>query len=244
MAAPRSTSLKALRSLSQQPCRSLHITGAYSAQVATGPDASTLYHSRTLADLRAECQKRNLGASGSKSELVDRLSNHDVLQSRAFSIAMRRIDRHAFGQQQSSSSRPFNTSRANRSPQDSSPVDLAYMPTFMESGSAIQSTPRIPTPPDSFTHYEMAPASASVMKPQIYTVSSDMGSNGPSPMSEVVDNHALDFNPFNLTEAVSRSRDGARASASTQETVGGAVRDLWRGMLEDIKGTSQSSISQ
>lgn len=69
MAAPRSTSLKALRSLSQQPCRSLHITGAYSAQVATGPDASTLYHSRTLADLRAECQKRNLGASGSKSEV-------------------------------------------------------------------------------------------------------------------------------------------------------------------------------
>lgn len=176
-------------------------------------------------------------------QLVDRLSNHDVLQSRAFSIAMRRIDRHAFGQQQSSSSRPFNTSRANRSPQDSSPVDLAYMPTFMESGSASQSMPRIPTPPDSFTHYEMAPASASVMKPQIYTVSNDMGSNGPSPMSEVVDNHALDFNPFNLTEAVSRSRDGARASASSQETVGSAVRDLWRGMLEDIKGSSQSSIS-
>ncbi|EEQ28326.1 conserved hypothetical protein [Microsporum canis CBS 113480] len=146
MAARRSTSLKALRSLSQQPRRSLHITGAYSAQVATGPDVSTLYHSRTLADLRAECQKRNLGASGTKSELVDRLSNHDVLQSRAFSIAMRRIDRHAFGQQ--SASRPFNTSRAN------------------------------------------------------------------SPMSEVVDNHALELNPFNLTEAVSRSRDGARASAA------------------------------
>ncbi|KAM5435744.1 hypothetical protein MferCBS31731_006193 [Microsporum ferrugineum] len=242
MAAPRSSSLKALRSLSQQPRRSLHITGAYSAQVATGPDVSTLYHSRTLADLRAECQKRNLGASGTKSELVDRLSNHDVLQSRAFSIAMRRIDRHAFGQQ--SASRPFNTSRANRSPQDSSPVDLAYMPTFMEHNSASQAMPRIPTPPDSFTHYDMAPAAANVMKPQIYTVSNDMGSNGPSPMSEVVDNHALELNPFNLTEAVSRSRDGARASAAGQETIGGAVRDLWRGMLEDVKGTSQSSISQ
>ncbi|KAK2873234.1 hypothetical protein FQN49_002507 [Arthroderma sp. PD_2] len=240
MAAPRSSSLKALRSLSQQPRRSLHITGAYSAQVATGPDVATLYLSRSIADLREECQKRNLGAAGSKSELVDRLSNHDVLQSRAFSIAMRRIDRHAFGQQ--STSRPFNTSRANRSPQDSSPIDLAYMPSF-DSSSASQSMPRIPTPPDSYTHYDMAPSNPDVMKPQIYTVSSDMGSNGPSPMSEVVDNHALELNPFNLTEAVSKSRDGARASAASEDTLGGAVKDLWKGMLDDVKG-SQSSISQ
>ncbi|KAF3491912.1 uncharacterized protein GIQ15_01429 [Arthroderma uncinatum] len=237
MAAPRSTSMRALRSLSQQPRRSLHITGAYSAQHATGPDVTTVYLSRTLADLRAECQKRNLGAAGSKSELVDRLSNHDVLQSRAFSIAMKRIDRHAFGQQPAS--RPFNTSRANRSPQDSSPIDLAYMPS-LESSTGGQTMPRIPTPPDSYTHYDMAPSSADVMKPQIYTVSNDMGSNGPSPMSEVVDNHALDFNPFNLTEAVSRSRDGARASAAGQETLGGVVKDLWKGMLDDVKGTSRS----
>ena len=76
------------------------------------------------------------------------------------------------------------------------------------------------------------------MKPQIYTVS-DMGAdvNGPSAMSEVVDNHALDINPFNLTETVSRSRTGANASQNGEDTVKGAVKELWHGMMEDLTGT-------
>lgn len=69
MTAPRSSSLRALRALSQQPVtpssrRCLHITGVQSAQPAN---------------------------NGEKT-----LSNHDVLQSRAFSIAMRRINGSAF----------------------------------------------------------------------------------------------------------------------------------------------------
>lgn len=71
MTAPRSSSLRALRTLSQQPVapstrRSLHITGVQSAQPAN---------------------------NGEKA-----LSNHDVLQSRAFSIAMRRINGNAFSE--------------------------------------------------------------------------------------------------------------------------------------------------
>lgn len=71
MTAPRSSSLRALRTLSQQPVapsarRSLHITGVQSAQPAN---------------------------TGEKT-----LSNHDVLQSRAFSIAMRRINGNAFSE--------------------------------------------------------------------------------------------------------------------------------------------------
>lgn len=71
MTAPRSSSLRALRTLSQQPVapsarRSLHITGVQSAQPAN---------------------------NGEKA-----LSNHDVLQSRAFSIAMRRINGSAFSE--------------------------------------------------------------------------------------------------------------------------------------------------
>lgn len=71
MTAPRSSSLRALRTLSQQPVapsarRNLHITGVQSAQPAN---------------------------NGEKA-----LSNHDFLQSRAFSIAMRRINGSAFSE--------------------------------------------------------------------------------------------------------------------------------------------------
>jgi len=77
MAAPRSTSLRALRALSQQHAtapsssfrRSLHITGAFSAQPANPADKTSLYAARSLADLKAECQRRSLRTTGSKNEV-------------------------------------------------------------------------------------------------------------------------------------------------------------------------------
>lgn len=122
MAAPRSTSLRALRQITSQPTvapvarRGLHITGVQSAQPAGSADKASLYAARSLPDLKIECQRRSLRAAGSKSEvcsipprrhlevanqpnqLIERLSNHDVLQSRAFSIAMRRINSNAFAE--------------------------------------------------------------------------------------------------------------------------------------------------
>jgi hypothetical protein len=75
MAAPRSTSLRALRHLAQQPTaapiarRGLHITGVQSAQPANPADKASLYAARTLPDLKQECQRRSLRAAGSKSEV-------------------------------------------------------------------------------------------------------------------------------------------------------------------------------
>lgn len=75
MAAPRSTSLRALRVLSQQhtttPCvrRSLHITGAHSAQPVNVTDKASFYATRTLADLKLECQKRSIGSNGTQAEV-------------------------------------------------------------------------------------------------------------------------------------------------------------------------------
>ncbi|KAK2763992.1 hypothetical protein FQN54_009611 [Arachnomyces sp. PD_36] len=315
MAAPRSTSLRALRSLSQQhptssftPAqvrRNLHITGSQSARPANGPDRQSLYLSRSLADLKTECQKRSLRTGGNKSELVDRLSNHDVLQTRAFSIAMRKIDRQAFGggkqqqsQQQSQpqqtqsqqATRHFNTSRANKTVKDSSTIDFAYMPMdysnvdlpaymtndFFPStldGAEMQRQPRIPTPPDAYTHgmsasSSFSPTSTSAqdapMKPEIHYVG-DIGSdsNGPSAMSEVVDNDSADINPFDLTEQVGRARRNAqsfvasssaslassskaKAAAATASEAGGEVRDtvkeLWGGFMDDVFGESKRRV--
>ncbi|KAH1652297.1 hypothetical protein KXX59_006401 [Aspergillus fumigatus] len=135
MAAPRSTSLRALRMLSQQhtttPCvrRSLHITGANSAQPVNVTDKASFYATRTLADLKLECKKRSIASNGTQAELVERLSNHDFLQSRAFSIAMKRINGKA---STDPSVRHFNTSRAAKAVGDSSTVDFAYFPSMEE----------------------------------------------------------------------------------------------------------------
>lgn len=81
MAVPRSTSLRALRVLSQQHSaaptgrRNLHITGVQSAQPANPADKASLYAVRSLPDLKLECQRRSLRTAGSKTEVRDQLSS-------------------------------------------------------------------------------------------------------------------------------------------------------------------------
>lgn len=74
MAAPRSSSLRALRQLSHQHVtlssrRSLHITGVQSAQPANPADKASLYAARSLPDLKLECQRRSLRTIGNKTEV-------------------------------------------------------------------------------------------------------------------------------------------------------------------------------
>ncbi|EEP80735.1 conserved hypothetical protein [Uncinocarpus reesii 1704] len=255
MTAPRSASLRALRILSQQHSsapfrRSLHVTGAYSAQLASGPDVTSIYRARSVADLRDECQRRNIRTAGNKAELVDRLANHDFLQTRAFSIAMKRIDGPAFGQSSESPARHFNTSRATKSVNDSSPVDFVVMPNSLEAGQASSSGfPRMPVPPDAYAHFETAGAgSASPMKPEIYSVGGSDGSS-PSPMAEVADNSALEINPYNLAEMVGRSKlaasspDAAR-SQQGEPTLTGLVKGMWNAMMQDVLPPKQGSNTQ
>ena len=247
MTAPRSSALRALRLLSQQHTatptirRTLHITGANSAQPANVSDRTSLYSTRSLADLKSECQKRALRTSGTQAELVERLANHDFLQSRAFSIAMRRIN----GSSQVDHARQFNTSRAQKAVNDSSTVDFVYMPSMADiDAPAPRPDPRIPILPDSYSHHLQAPAPGSApMKPQVYTVAGDGADVAASPMTEVVDNHAVDIDPFSLTEAVGKSRYGAQLqNQGSQEP--GVMRELWSGFLDDLLGPKQQSQKQ
>ena len=98
MAAPRASSFKALRNLqkvtrSAPAKRDLHITGVHASPSPIDSTHKTTYTPWSLQDLRGECSKRTLAASGTKHELIDRLAGHDSLQARAFSIAMRKIAR-------------------------------------------------------------------------------------------------------------------------------------------------------
>lgn len=91
MAAPRASSFKALQVLSRPTQRSLHMTGSQASPRALDGNHKSAYLPWGLQELRQECRKRMITASGTKHELIDRLASHDSLQTRAFSIAMRRI---------------------------------------------------------------------------------------------------------------------------------------------------------
>jgi len=106
------------------------------------------------------------------------------------------------------------------------------------SGPGIQ----IPVLPDQYSHRESSSTSAPPMKPQIYTVSG-AGVVSASPMSEVVDNHSIDIDPFSLTEAVGRSRFGeeTKRRASSSPTGQGIMRELWSGFLDDILGPKETA---
>ncbi|KAJ5610357.1 hypothetical protein N7510_007076 [Penicillium lagena] len=256
MAAPRSSSLRALRVLSQQHStttaaaaparRNLHITGVHSAQPANPADKASLYSARSVPDLKLECQRRSLRSAGSQSELIERLSNHDVLQSRAFSIAMRRINGSAFSD--TPTTRPFNTSRSSKSIHDTSPVDLVYMPSLADlDAPSAPSYPRVPILPDLSSSSPVSSSQsphpysgAPPMKPQIYTVAGAGADVAASPMSEVTDNHAVDIDPFSLTEAVGRSRVGEELSRGEKgRREPGIVRELWTGFLDDVLGPKE-----
>jgi SAP domain len=93
----------------------------------------------TLSDLRDECRRRSILYTGTKHELVDRLANHDSMQSRAFSIAMKRIGTDqarkglaAKSPAENSPSRHFNTSRELKAVHDSSTIDFAYLPKLFD----------------------------------------------------------------------------------------------------------------
>lgn len=106
----------------------------------------------------------------------------------------------------------------------------------LEAPSSRPAFPKVPVLPDLYSHHDTASPSAPPMKPQIYTVSGG-DISAASAMSEVVDNHAVEIDPFSLTEAVGRSRIGeelARSNGSSKEP--GVVRELWAGFLDDVLG--------
>ena len=103
--------------------------------------------------------------------------------------------------------------------------------------------PQIPVLPDLYSHHESTSPSAPPMKPQIYTVSGS-GVVAASPMSEVVDNHSIDIDPFSLTETVGRSRVGEEVQRRTNGSSSnqGVVRELWSGFLDDVLGPKQAAV--
>ena len=141
--------------------------------------------------------------------------------------------------------RHFNTSRALKQVKDSSTVDFAYFPQYTLNTSAAPEAIRVPLLPDNYTppaHHEATLQSDlvdNVHTQDISTVSGD--SHGiVSAMSEVTDNHAIELDPYNLTEKVAIA--ARKMAAEMKEGVNeGVLRQLWNGFLDDILGARKLS---
>lgn len=68
-----------------------------------------------------------------------------------------------------------------------------------------------------------------------------MSANGthidsPSAMFEVVDNHAVELNPFDLTSKVTTAATGAATKMKEMGEEGGMLKVFWEGLVNDVFG--------
>lgn len=144
------------------------------------------------------------------------------------------------------SARHFNTSRAAKANNDSTTVDFAYMPNSVQNPMINPARPRVPILPDAYQYTATSPSNPAeisedtVLKPEIYTVNNADGAivNGPSPMSEVVDNHAAEIDVFKITEAVGQAAAGAGKQIKQEST---ALKQVWDGFLDDLLGQKEAN---
>jgi hypothetical protein len=104
------------------------------------------------------------------TKLISRLSADEITSSRAFSTAVAQSKRPSTLEQQktestSTSVRHFNTSRALKSVNDSSTIDLTFLPEFEGNNSDVSSSllMRVPILPDTFSP---ARTSAHALEPE------------------------------------------------------------------------------
>jgi len=246
MAASRASSLRALKHLAagSKQLRKLHITGSASSSSLLTSERPAVNVPRDLAGLRVECHKRHLPTTGTKAELIDRLSAHELVNSHSFSTAMNSESKRPSTSAPTSPLpvRHFNTSRTLKAVNDSSTIDFAYLPDFnpeTEPASVLR-VPLLPSTTLSTTS-TMNPYSEiedTVMRPEIITVSADgTHISAPSAMSEVSDNTSIDFQ--GMAEKVSAA--AARFKTGSIDETAGMAKQVWNGFLDDLLGPKQGA---
>jgi SAP domain len=268
MAAPRASSFKALRNLqkvsrSTPTKRDLHITGVHASPSPIDPTHKTTYTPWSLQDLRGECQKRTLSASGTKHELIDRLAGHDSLQARAFSIATRRISREQtkkpvnayvdapflfltpvdiHSPSETTPRRQFNTSQSLKAVGDTSTIDFAFLPKLFEAEWGPQPAAiRVPILP----HIDSDDAEAVLEKfPQLEAAAG--GYQDTTGHSTQMKPEISAVNELSAS-AMSDVHDGHHATemsvemlTALTETVGKSARQL----VDKVKETEENTIRQ
>jgi len=244
MAASRASSVRALNKLaagSKPQVRQLSMTGP-----ATFPSALLTSERPAvnlpgdIAGLRAECKKRGFPTTGSKQELMDRLSTDELMQTRSFSSVVEALKRPNAAARSGSAlpSRHFNTSRSLKAVNDSSTIDFAYFPDHDPDTSEIPigRIPLISTfTPSRTGGYGMA-EEIEVMRPTISTASADSTHiSAPSAMHEVHDNSAMDIDYHGMAERISKA--ARKVSNTPIQEQPGMIKEVWTGLMDDMFGS-------
>ncbi|KAF2013700.1 hypothetical protein BU24DRAFT_424707 [Aaosphaeria arxii CBS 175.79] len=215
---------------STKQSRSLHMTGPATFSNLLTSERPAINLPSDLAGLRAECQKQNLPTTGSKMELINRLSAHDLTGSRAFSTAYQDSKRPVTEALNISSPiRHFNTSRDLKQIKDSSTIDFTYYPDI-DPDTGVEPVLRVPILPYLHSNAaEIDDVDDPVMIPTIYTAAADgTHIHAPSHLSDVTDNNSIDFEGMATTIAQHFSR-----SSSSGESM---ARQVWSDLVDDVLG--------
>lgn len=101
---------------------------------------------------------------------------------------------------------------------------------------------RVPILPDNSTSpVRRNEAPESVIRPEIATVSANgTHIDSPSAMFEVVDNHAVELSPFDLTNKVTTAATGAATKVAEmgreRMKEPSVLQEIWDGLVNDIFG--------
>ncbi|KAI4087668.1 MAG: hypothetical protein LQ344_006623 [Seirophora lacunosa] len=142
--------------------------------------------------------------------------------------------------------RPFHESEKQQWRSDTSSIDFAYMPQHTLDEAAPPEVMRIPLLPHNFfpprAEQGLGEAIDDVIRPEISLVSaSSTHIESPSAMSEVTDNHAVDVDPYDLTNKVTAAATKTVEDAMNRRREEGTVRELWSGLLDDLFGSRRMS---
>ncbi|KAK3171081.1 hypothetical protein OEA41_003165 [Lepraria neglecta] len=133
-----------------------------------------------------------------------------------------------------------------RSKRDASTIDFAYMPQIELDTPRQSEIMRVPILPDNSTAPgRSAEAAEFVIRPEISTVSANgTHIDSPSAMYEVVDNHAVELSPFDLTNKVTAAATEATSKMTGMSTERlkepGVAKELWNSLLDDILGAKKA----
>lgn len=214
MSAPRSASIKALRQLSlgsRQQFRQLHMTEPRDIP------------SRLLV------REGSKVSESSKSKVCAR--DYYMLTSHANPKQKAKKD----SSPSKDSKREFNTSRALKSPNDTSTIDFAFLPIEEELGAASQAVrvpilPHVTSPVRNGAMTMPAPDFERVHRVEIVTAAADSTIvAAPSPMTEVHDNESVSVDFHKVA-------DGLKAPVPSAPQAAGFMKQLWNGLMDDVMG--------
>ncbi|KAI4245038.1 MAG: hypothetical protein L6R40_002637 [Gallowayella cf. fulva] len=140
------------------------------------------------------------------------------------------------------SNRPFHESQKQQNRFDESSIDFTYMPQHALEEAAPPEVIRIPRLPHNFSKTSHEEAVESVVRPQISLVSANSTHiESPSAMSDVTDNHAVELDPFDLTNKVTAAASMMAELPLEKVREAGTVRQLWSGLMDDLFGSKSMS---